>query len=80
MARRGWRAPRGWGHGDAAAGGQPWRASSRRAGAPLGLPAPQQLQQEEEGSEEEEEEEEEERDCAPQPEPLPSGLPPTSGH
>lgn len=74
--QRGGRAARGWGHRGAAAGGQPWRASSRRAGSPLGLPAPQQLQQKEEGSEEEEEEE---RDCALQPKPLPSGLPPTSG-
>lgn len=60
----------------------PRRARSpggRAAGGPgpAPLPAPQQLQLEEEGSEEEEEDEE--RGCVPQPEPLPSGLPPTSG-
>lgn len=74
---RGWRAARGCGHRGASASGQPQKASSPKAGAPLGLPAPQQLQREEEGRGEEEEEEE--RDCAPQPESLPSGLPPTSG-
>lgn len=68
----------GWGDQGAAEGGQPRRASSRRAGAPFRLPVPQELQREEEESEEEEEQEDE-RECAPQPEPLPSGLPPTSG-
>lgn len=87
-APRGGRAARGWGHRGAAANGQPRRANSRRARAPLGLPAPQQLQgaegeeeaaDEDDDEEDDKEDEDEERDRAPQPEPLPSGLPPTSG-